>query len=272
MSIQTAVSFAMFGASGETEAEMKNALKYAATPKETLAKNFQQLTESFEKTKGLKVANKLYLMKGFSVQGKFNEIATKSFKSEAESVDFSKNQESAKSINQWVESKTNNKIKDLISPDALDSMTRLVLVNAIYFKGTWVYQFDPNQTFKGPFYLNEKDTVDVDFMKIKVFYQYYKFVECIFEIFVFQKRFKYGVFEDLNATAIELPYKDSDISMMIILPNSKTGLAELESKLNTINLGELSKNMYEEEVNVEIPKFKIEFDIELKDVLSKVNI
>lgn len=87
-----------------------------------------------------------------------------------------------------------------------------------------------------------------------------------------QKRFKYGVFQDLDATAVELPYKDSDISMMVILPNSKTGLPALESKLNTINLSELSQNMYSEEVNVEIPKFKIEFSIELNDPLKKVNI
>lgn len=58
--------------------------------------------------------------------------------------------------------------------------------------------------------------------------------------------------------------------MMIILPNSKTGLSALESKLHTINFGELRKNMYNEEVNVEIPKFKIEFDIELNEPLKKV--
>jgi serpin B len=197
-------------------------------------------------------ANKIYVMKNYSVKKSFNDVATKSFSSEAQTLDFSQSTQSAAEINGWVESKTNNKIKDLIKSDTLDSDTRMVLVNAIYFKGFWTYQFDPKNTFKAPFYLNEQDTVQVDFMKVK-------------------KHFKYGHLQDLDATAIELPYKDSDITMLIILPNTRTGLSALEGKLNTIDLGEISSKMYSQEVNVEIPKFKIEFDIELNEPLTKVS-
>jgi serpin B len=77
--------------------------------------------------------------------------------------------------------------------------------------------------------------------------------------------------EDLQSTAVELPYKDSDISMLIILPNKKTGLKELESKLKTLDLNDISSKMYSTEVNVEIPKFKIEFEVELKEPLTKVS-
>ena len=190
-------------------------------------------------------------MKNYSVKRSFNDVATKSFASEAQTLDFSQKIESASTINQWVESNTNNKIKDLISSDSLGSDTRMVLVNAIYFKGFWTYQFNPKNTFKAPFYLNDQDTVEVDFMKTKNY-------------------FKYGSLPDLDATAIELPYKDSDITMLIILPNTKTGLSALEAKLNTIDLAEVSKKLYSQEVNVEIPKFKIEFNIELKEPLEKV--
>ena len=191
-------------------------------------------------------------MKNYSVKKSFNDVATKSFASEAQTLDFSQSQQSAATINGWVELNTNNKIKDLISSDSLDGDTRMVLVNAIYFKGFWTYQFDPKDTFKAPFYLNDQDTVQVDFMKVK-------------------KYFKYGHLQDLDATAIELPYKDSDISMLIILPNTKTGLSALESKLHTINMAEVTKKLYSQEVNVEIPKFKIEFDIELNEPLKKVS-
>lgn len=190
-------------------------------------------------------------MKNYSVKPTFNEVATKSFASEAQSLDFSNGAASAATINQWVESQTNNKIKDLIASDSLTSDTRMVLVNAIYFKGFWTYQFKPEDTFKAPFFLNEQDSVTTDFMKIK-------------------KHFKYGILSQLDATAIELPYKDSDISMLIILPNSRTGLSALEGKLNTINLGDISSKLYSQEVNVEIPKFKIEFDIKLNEPLKKV--
>jgi serpin B len=190
-------------------------------------------------------------MNNYSVKKSFNEVATKSFASEAQSLDFAQNEQSAATINKWVEDNTNNKIKDLISKDSLDASTTMVLVNAIYFKGFWTYQFDPKHTFKAPFYLNEQDTVEVDFMKVK-------------------KHFKYGALPELDATAIELPYKDSDISMLIILPNSKTGLSALEGKLNTFDLGEVCSKLYSQEVNVELPKFKIEFDIELNEPLKKV--
>lgn len=135
----------------------------------------------------------------------------------------------------------------------LDSSTRMVLVNAIYFKGNWTYQFDPKMTFKAPFYLNNDDSVEADFMKMK-------------------NHFKFGSLEDLDATSIELPYKDSNMSMLIILPNSRTGLSALERKLNTVDLEEVSKKLKSKEVNVEIPKFKIEFEVELNESLKKLGI
>lgn len=197
-------------------------------------------------------ANKVYVMNNFSIKKSFQDVATKSFNSEAQSIDFSDNVNAAKTINGWVEDNTNNKIHNLIGEDTLDADTRMVLVNAIYFKGTWTYEFDKTKTFKGPFYVNDQDTVNVDFMKIK-------------------KHFSYGQFPELDASAIELPYKDSDVSMFIILPNTKTGLPALEAKLHEINIQELSKKMFKQEVNVELPKFKIEFDIELNEPLQKVS-
>jgi serpin B len=196
-------------------------------------------------------ANKIYVMQGYSVKKNFQDIAIKSFNSEAETIDFSKNKESAKNINSWVEDKTNNKIKDLISAGSLSSDSRMVIVNAIYFKGFWTHKFNPDHTFKAPFFLNEQDSVNVDYMRTK-------------------NNFKYGYIRELESSAIELPYKDSDISMLIILPNSRTGLPEVERKLTSISLNKISEELYEQEVNVELPKFKIEFTIELTNALKKV--
>jgi serpin B len=242
----------MFGATGDTKQQMVNGLKYPLGYSDTnIAKNFEAFTESVRKTNGLKIANKIYTMKGYTVKQSFRNVATKSFNSDAQDLDFKDNTKSAGIINSWVEEQTNNKIKNLIAPDSLGDDTRMVLVNAIYFKGFWTYQFDPKATYRAPFFLNDKDSVDVDFMRVK-------------------KHFKYGVIENLDATAVELPYKDSDISMLIILPNDRNGLSALENKLSTVDLGEISSKMYSQEVNVELPKFKIEFDIELNEPLQKV--
>lgn len=252
MSIQSAVSLAMFGAAGKTKEEMLTGLKYPVGYSDSnVAKHFEQFTESVRKTNGLKIANKIYVMKGYSTKQSFKDVAVKSFNSDAQDLDFTNSKESADTINSWVEDQTNNKIKNLIAEDSLDGETRMVLVNAIYFKGFWTYQFDPKATYRSSFYLNEEDSVQVDFMRVK-------------------KHFKYGLVEKLDATALELPYKDSDISMLIVLPNKRTGLAELESKLHTIDLAEITSGMRSQEVNVELPKFKIEFDIELNEPLQKV--
>lgn len=251
LSIQTAISLALMGAKGKTADEMKSVLRFGEIPHEQIATNFKGLMESLNKGPSVKLANKIYIQENYAVNKEFNAIATESFYSETENVNFNDNAVSAKKINDWVESKTNNKIKDLIDKSLLDNLTRMVLVNAIYFKGLWQHPFQVENTKNLPFYLNETDSVEVPMM-------YHK------------KKYFYGIFEDLDATGLEMKYKDSDISMFIILPNKRTGLAALEEKLSDINLKELSSKMFSVDVHVTLPKFKVEFSMSLKDTLTKV--
>jgi len=167
-------------------------------------------------------------------------------------LDFVKNVESAATINQWVEDNTNNKIKNLVKSSDLNSDTRMVLINAIYFKALWQYEFDQHNTRKRAFYLNDVDSVNVDFMYGK-------------------STFKLGEVKDLDATVLELPYKETDITMLIILPAKRTGLAALESKMSNFNPNSIQWRR-EEEIQIYIPKFKIEFDIQLKEPLEKVSV
>lgn len=195
-------------------------------------------------------ANKIYVQKKYSVKKSFNDIAVKSFASEAQNLDFSNSKQSASIINEWVEKQTNDKIKNLISSESLDSDTRMVLVNAIYFQAFWLHRFE--YTYQDRFYLNDLDSVQTDFMNI-------------------QKQFNYGILPSLDASAVELPYKDSTCSMLIILPNMRTGLSALEAKLNTINLNEIFVKLDMKTDFVMIPKFKIDFDIQLNESLKNVS-
>lgn len=247
-----AVGLALMGARGQTADEMTAGLKLSGHQREGIAAGFHELLEPFQNSPMLKIANKVYAMKNYHVKADFNEIATKQFHSEAETLNFVDNVGSASTINQWVEGKTNHLIKDLISADSLNSDTRMVLVNAIYFKGLWTHQFPKHNTHKAPFYTSETDSFEVDTMSVKA-------------------HFRYGDFAELDAKAIELPYKDSDLSMFIILPNTKTGLSGLEEKLKTVDLADLTQKMYSMEVSVSLPKFKIEFEVSLPDILKKVN-
>jgi len=249
-SVHMAVTLALMGAEGETAKEMLTGLKLSGTKNE-ISEGIHRLIEPIQNSSSLKVANKIYVMENYRIKPAFNTIATEKFHSEAESLDFAKTVQSAGVINKWVEDKTNNKIKDLIKPDSLGSDTRMVLVNAIYFKGFWQYQFKKDRTDKAPFYTSETDSVLVDMMHVK-------------------EHFRYGEFRDLDAKGIELPYKDSDMSMFIILPNKRTGLAKLEADMKNVDIAELSQNMYRSEVDVSIPKFKIEFEVSLVDALKKL--
>ncbi|XP_063702034.1 antichymotrypsin-2-like isoform X3 [Culicoides brevitarsis] len=252
MSIQTCLSMVYMAAKGRTFEEIGNVLKYGASGnKQEVAKVFQDILEGTEKEKGLEIANRIYVMQNYKLKQAFNELTTKHFKSGVESLDFAQNTAAAKQINTWVEEKTHDKIKDLIKPDMLDGMTRAVLVNAIYFKGKWLYPFNKDLTYPMPFYVTPTETVNVDMMTIK-------------------KHFKYGALSKFDATALEMEYKDSNISMLFILPNQKDGLKALEEKIHEIDLKELDSQMFKQEVEVFLPKFEFEFTRELNDVLSKL--
>ncbi|XP_055686535.1 serine protease inhibitor 42Dd-like isoform X10 [Lutzomyia longipalpis] len=250
-SVQSALSLALMGATGETAREMSTVMGYGTQDRNAIADNFATLLSTYKDSPLLKIANKIYVQNKYHVKAQFNDIATKKFNSEAQSLNFAQNVESAKTINTWVEDKTNDKIKDLIPADALNEDTRMVLVNAIYFKGLWENKFKPEDTKKMPFHVTKTSEVDVDMMYTKA-------------------NFKYGILEDLNAVALEMPYKDSDLSMLIILPNEIDGLPALEAALGNKDLSEITQNLYKTEVMVYLPKFKIEYEIELKNVLSKM--
>lgn len=250
-SISTCLSLAAMGAGGLTAEEMLRTLKYDPEQKTSVAECYGKVLGSLDGNKSLKIANKLYIMEKYSVKQKFHELAKTGFRSEAESVNFEDSTGTAKKINTWVEQKTNDKIKDLISADSLDGMTRMVLVNAIHFKGTWTHQFNPESTRPMPFWTSETESVDVPMMTTK-------------------KHFKHGVFEELGFAALELTYSDSDVSMLILLPNERNGLPKLEENLQNIDIPDLLTKMYSQEVEVFLPKFKIEFDLDLKETLEKL--
>ncbi|XP_055630071.1 serine protease inhibitor 42Dd-like isoform X2 [Toxorhynchites rutilus septentrionalis] len=251
-SISTCLSFAAMGSAGETAIEMLSVMEYdIVAGKKAIANNFGKIIAGLDENNNLKIANKIYVMESYQVKQSFGEIATRTFRSEIDTVDFKKSIETAKTINQWVEQKTNEKIKDLISPDSLNDKIRMVLINAIHFKGTWTHQFNPENTRPMPFWISPNESTDVPMMNIK-------------------KLFKYGIFDELGFAALELSYVDNDISMIILLPHERIGLGKLEENLPNLDISDLLTKMHFRAVELSLPKFKIEFDIDLKQLLKKL--
>lgn len=194
-------------------------------------------------------------MKKYTIKPTFQTLVSRSFKSKAETIDFNKSNEAAEIINKWIGGQTDNMINNLIEPNLLNNDTRMVLVNTVYFKGVWQYKFEAmnhnNLPYREPFYNSETESVDVDVMKL---------TENLF----------YGEFDHIDAKLLRLPYKDSGMVMLVMLPRNRTGLASLEEKLNGLNVKDLWNKMKKTNVDVSMPKFKIEFEVDLKEPLEKV--
>jgi serpin B len=139
-------------------------------------------------------------------------------------------------INDWVTDQTKGKISKLIQPGLLDSQTRLILVNAIYFKGRWASEFDKHNTINSPFSITPAHKLAVSLMNLTA-------------------NFKYADVDGLKL--LELPYAGNDLAMVMILPGETDGLKTLEAQLNEASLDRWLAQAREQKVEVFMPKFKL---------------
>ncbi|XP_055356108.1 leukocyte elastase inhibitor A-like [Paramacrobiotus metropolitanus] len=199
----------------------------------------------------------VFLQKGAPFVNKFKDGAVNQLKSEAEFKDFRVNAEKARGeINTWVSDKTNGRIKDLLPKDAVSPSSIAVLANALYFKASWetALKFNPMNTKKRDFRLLNGQNTQVDTMSN------------------FAYRLPYAEDADLDAKYIEYGYTNNQGAMLFLLPNKKDGLRALEKKLTANVFGNLQKKATGERVTLQIPKFKVEADLNLKDMLKKIGV
>ncbi len=265
-SISTALAMTYAGAKGQTESQMAKVLHFPTPPNEatTTLTNEQkmQFHSAFGKIvkdlnargeKGryeLTVANALWGQKSYEFLKEFLELIKANYDGQLNEVDFVEATEAArKTINAWVEQKTKDKIKELIKPGVLDAMTRLVLTNAIYFKGNWASQFKEEQTRNAPFTLLNGDKVEVPMMNQT-------------------GQFPYAETESFQA--LELPYVDNELSMIVFLPKEIDGLKEFEHEFTLDNLSQWLSKLHKREVIVFIPKFKMTSEFSLASVLKSM--
>ena len=253
-SISTALGMTYGGARGNTEKQMAKTMRFSLGQEKTHPA-FAQLEAKLNKIqkKGnvkLNVANSLWPQEDHEFLEEYLGLTKKNYGTSITPLDYRADPERARlTINEWVEDRTQNKIKELIKPNVLDPATRLVLANAIYFKGNWANQFDSKKTKKEPFFLSPTKSIEVDMMTHGK-----------------GKDFRYT--ENRMLQILELPYVGNELSMLILLPKKKDGLNELERKLSIRNLTKWTKKMWEREVNVFLPKFKMSCGFGLADTLK----
>lgn len=245
-SISTALAMAYAGARGDTASQMAKTLHFTL-PLDQLNPAMGALLRDLNTTHQnyqLNVANALWAQQGYTFLDSFLNVLKTDYGAGLNQVDFKGATEAARlTINQWVEKKTQDKIKDLLQPGALRSDTRLVLTNAIYFKGDWETQFDKAQTKNEVFFLTPTQTTTTPLMHREGGFSY----------------FNGGSFQ-----ALEIPYKSKELSIIIFLPKDRGGLSELERSLTASNLQQWLHQLGPvPKVIVTLPKFKSTQQFEL---------
>nr|XP_039269246.1 serpin B9-like [Styela clava] len=233
------------------------------TKLEDRGKGTKDVKAAKEDTLQLRTANRLFGEKSFNFSSKFIEQTAK-YGVEMTKMNFQTDSaESRNFINQWVEKATEGKIKDLFSGKAIRPDTVLAVVSAIYFKGLWKYPFDPLNTFKQDFKVNDNKTVKADFMTKMINY-----------------RMTYS--EDLEAQILDVPY-DGDAygkynaSMILIVPTRRGSIERVEEMLSEKTmkpiLDELqAEQQYTQRVRLLLPKFKMSKTYQLKPILRRLGI
>jgi len=259
-SLSLALSMALAGAEGNTRQEMLKALSLDDLAEVDPAFNALLLAiessqqelqaEDEQSTFQLNIANSSWGQSGFGFEQAYLDVLASQYGAGIYQVDFSSDPEAAReAINDWVEDETNDKIKDLIPKGAIKTLTRLVLANAIYFKGGWMHPFMENGTKDTPFTLLDGSKIDVEMMRMA------------------EEDLRYAAQGDYQA--VFMPYKSGDFSMLLILPDEGE-FAVVEAELGVDMMTAIKEGMQFVPVNLRMPKFDFETAINANDVLQQL--
>ncbi|XP_058532983.1 plasminogen activator inhibitor 2 [Ochotona princeps] len=228
--------------------------------RDTIHSSFSSLSSAINKSTGdylLESANKLFGEKSAGFTDEYMKLSKKYYSTEPQAVDFLKCAEEArKKINSWVNTQTKGKIPNLLPEGSVDTETRMVLVNAVYFKGKWKTPFEKKLNGFYPFHLNSTESKPVQMMYLR-------------------EKLNIGYIEDLKVQILELPYA-GNVSMLLLLPektaDASTGLELLEDAITHDKLKNWTNKdtMAEDDVEVYIPQFKLEERYELKSILKNM--
>jgi serpin B len=236
-SLRMALAMTYAGSRSNTERQMAQTL-HLTLPQAGLHQAFaalnQQMTPPDTKLYQLNCANALWGQRNYHFETDFTTLVNQYYNGGMRTVDYvAQPQAAVNTINQWVKRQTASKIKDLLTRDDIDSLTRLILTNAIYFKGNWESQFKPEMTKPASFVTAAAPKVTAPMMRQK-------------------GKFRYA--EDAGTQILELPYAGRDLAMLLVLP--KGNLNQFEADLTAERIQSWRGQLKEQKVEVKIPKFK----------------
>ncbi|XP_070796848.1 leukocyte elastase inhibitor-like isoform X1 [Pituophis catenifer annectens] len=259
LSLSSALLMVSLGARNNTEAQILKVLSVLNDGE--VHQRFEKLISDINKpgaNYSLSLVNQLFGETSYDFLASFIESTQRFYHAGLEKLNFRQaSEDSRRHINAWVEEKTSGKIQDLLVPGIIDSLTKLVLVNAIYFKGNWANKFNKDHTEEKPFWVNKNERKIVQMM------------------------FRKGEYNMTHISAyrisiLEIPYIDNDLSMIILLPDeiedNSTGLEKLEREITYEKLMDWinPEKMFPRKIDLSFPKFKLEEKYDLKPVLRSM--
>jgi serine protease inhibitor len=247
LSISLALAMTYNGANGDTRTEIQNTLRFPDLQPEEINGYFQTLSNALlnlDPTVKLGIANSMWYRQGFEVLPDFLSVNRNYYNAEVRPLDFG-DPGSANTINHWVADKTNNKITKVI--DAISDDQVMFLINAIYFKSQWTYEFNKEVTADGTFHTSPGIQSTISFMHQKGEFSYYA---------------------NDSLQILEMPYGQENFSMIILLPGSGHAVTPLTTGLTPEIWGDWLLNLSKTNVEITIPKFKFEYERTLNDDLK----
>ncbi len=254
-SISIALAMTYAGARTETESEMAATLHYRL-PQERLHSAFNALDTVLtsqgsgegEDAFQLNIANAIWGQEGFKFLPTFLDTLAENYGAGLRTVDFAQAEAARQTINGWVSEQTKDKIEELIPKGYLDSLVRLVLTNAIYFNGKWVLPFEKDSTHDGPFNRLDGSEVTVPMMSQTA-------------------GLDYAAGDGYQA--IELPYRDSNMAMLFVLPEVGR-FEEIEAAFSAGSVDAIVKDLSAQQVHLTLPKFTFESEFDLSTTLAQM--
>ncbi len=258
-SISQALAMVYGGARGHTEQQMANGLHFSL-PQDKLHPAFNALDQQLamrasagaDQGQGfqLNIANSTWGQSGFPFIPAYLDLLARNYGAGLQTVDFVSNPEGARQdINDWVAQKTQDKIEDIVPQGAIDTLTRLVLANAIYFKASWMMPFQKSATQDAPFITLDGSRVTVPMMSLEM------------------NKLNYVLGGGYQAVA--LPYVDGNVSMLLIVPDAGN-FSQFEAGLDATKLQSILSGLQSTDVILKMPRFKVESSFSLADTLSKM--
>ena len=258
-SISLALSMTYAGAGGQTASQMADTLHFLLS-QDRLYPAFnalaQQLASRGEVTQGrggegfrLNIVNAVWGQQGHDFREPFLDVLADSYGAGVRSADFRvAPEESRLAINDWVAENTEDRIRDLIPPDVINPLTRMVLTNAIYFNASWSYPFDESNTRERPFHLLDGDVVHVPMMNT-------------------EEELRYASGDGYQA--VDLPYVGHELSMTVIVPD-RGRFAEFEDSLDAALVGRVVAGLESRYVALDLPRFEFESQFRLGETLKSM--